>query len=539
MTKRPEGRGAHLAITRRPADDHVFFRFEGAPDEVSTFNELELPWPPTRVTVVDSARPPLAPRAHRVRAVNPGRGQLVLRRSCVEPVLRDVPAEELVLRPVTLVDSKRRPLDDDFVYLDVRLMVPMDRESSDADWTVRGSPSGSFAKKVRSLAWSTARTPKPRIFRLGEARRCVVADAALVSALEKATAGAVGPLKPPFRDQAVEVFPGESSLDRLPKIDVSPKDALAAEEAFWSMYRAGPDESLRAVACKSPIHAFWVALLIDGRPADDTRMAASRHSFYAAMYVRYVDRGPNEVTERSAMTNLTGGAFYTCYVLRELTPRAEEGHRKAGWADDEIAKRRHRLDVLRAYYAAAPIPPKPSQLEPEPEAAEKLAPYPPRIRFAKADGKPSAAAHSPLSPEQQAELDDLIHQGRALVGVPDDAHASKVAQAVRDYVNDVQLGATPIARGKGPKVRAALAAAWCEALGDAMGWQWASLQVARGEPRVTALISPDRAYAAVPSAFIDGQTRRGLSSNSVMLVYNMLTGGDLPRRGKGKYTRVA
>jgi hypothetical protein len=318
---------------------------EGAPQAFYEW-ELSLARAPRAVL---TARDPanhagLRKRAPKIVALERSRfGDLILRRSLVEPILGDLGPDELVLHPVRLVD-KAGLIDDDFVLLDVRAVVPLDRRAARATFRRPDRPSASFVLAVQSYAWSEERRPRPRIFRVGEAPRCIVVEAELLEQLSRATKKAVVALA----DHAGidPSSPMSSSLDGLPE----PDGDDAAEESFWTLYRGAGDAADRARVLASPHYAYWLARLVDKKPAEDTRRAACKHPFYATEYALFVDGAERPDTRAAAEGHWLTAIHYLHHVSLALWPGAERTLRAAGYGDDELVDD---PAELRAFYRSS------------------------------------------------------------------------------------------------------------------------------------------------------------------------------------------
>lgn len=271
-------------------------------------------------------------------------GWFVLRRSAVEAALAEVPGDQLVLRPVRLAD-KAGVLDEDFVLLDVRTEVPLDRAAAKAVWGDPAHVQGAFARSVQRFAWSPSRAPPARIFRVGEAPTCIVVDRALMTALTEATKGAVV-ARQDHGTAELPVFPPAWAVDDLPPVP----GAEASEEAFWTLLAGQGGERERKATLESPLYAYWRARLVDREARDDTRSAAVGHPVYAALYARDVDRGPRPDTQRAAARAFVSADLYARQVSLALWPGAEKSL-ASGYGKSEMAALRRDLEAMRRFLA--------------------------------------------------------------------------------------------------------------------------------------------------------------------------------------------
>jgi hypothetical protein len=270
-------------------------------------------------------------------------GWFVLRRSAVAHVLAQVPVDQLTLRPVRLADAAG-VIDDDFVLLDVRTEVPLDRAAATAVWSDTSHVQAAFPRAVQRFAWSPSRAPRARIFRVGEVPACIVADRELVVALTEATKGAIVALKD-HNTSALAVFPPDWAVDDMPPIS----GTEAAETAFWALYEGKGGKRERQASLESPLHAYWLARLVDGGPRDDTRSSAVDHPLYAALYARDVDGAPRPDTRRSAERDYVSADLYAKQVTVALWPGAEKTLLAGGSSKGDLATLARGLGAMRAF----------------------------------------------------------------------------------------------------------------------------------------------------------------------------------------------
>jgi hypothetical protein len=235
-------------------------------------------------------------------ALNDGAyGPFIVRRSAVAELFADIPKEDLELVPIALHDAKGR-LDADFALLDVKTYVPIDKEASKVKLAHPKAPVTGGVRIVTTFAWSAARRPRARIFRVLEFPEVLVVDAELAAALEKATRRAV---------QRFVKQPTDAHLSPLtpPPASVNAKDEAAAKAAMeaFALYNARKADDTskeaareRKAALSHPLGALAVAAAIDRAPSDETRKAVLGSPTAAVDYALLVDRGPHELTRKAA-----------------------------------------------------------------------------------------------------------------------------------------------------------------------------------------------------------------------------------------------
>jgi len=235
-----------------------------------------------------------------------------LRRSSVASVLQDL--DGVRLRPVTLVDAKKKVIDDDFVFVDVERWWPLDEG---ATW--------------ERPTWK--RPPPSRIFRLAEAPGAVLIDEPLADALEVATKGLVGRLLDGTRVLTRHVL--------FPDPFTPPDPEPAAARAFY----AGD----RAATLESPRYATWLAHCVDRKPRPDTRAAAARDPLWAIIYAILVEKKPTAAALKLAAKDGSAAWLYANYVLHALPPSLHPILLADGWKPKDIRDEEKKLDKIRAF----------------------------------------------------------------------------------------------------------------------------------------------------------------------------------------------
>lgn len=247
---------------------------------------------------------------------------LIVRKSLVAPTLAPlVDAGEMVLRPAHVYRAhpskklawKNGILDDDFVLVDVRARFPADRAKlAESAFAPGAAPYASMLKWVPAVDFGKDRAPRFSMFRSGDESSLLVTTTKLFAALQKALGPAVreGGSGPRF-------FLLDASSN--PPFTETAAEGKAAAEAFYRMYSACKSSTAdRKRALASPIWAYWLAVLVDGKPADDTRAAACKHPFFAYAYARDVDRGPHAATRGAVAKNGDAAREYALHVDRAV-----------------------------------------------------------------------------------------------------------------------------------------------------------------------------------------------------------------------------
>jgi hypothetical protein len=136
---------------------------------------------------------------------------------------------------------------------------------------------------------------------------------------------------------------------------------------------------------------------------------------------------------------------------------------------------------------------------------------------------------APIPDVERKKLDALIRRGRAALGAVDEPHA--IATAVNRWITDTRHAAEAVTQHD----RAAIAAAFGDAISRAIGWSWAYLVL--NDQRYLALVSPDEAHAHLPFDFLARQMVRGAEATALLL-FNMLAAANLPPSHAGALSRV-
>lgn len=237
--------------------------------------------------------------------------QLVLRADIANEVFSGLPPTELQLHPVELSDAKGL-LGTNWRHVDIRTRHPLDRDTAKVTYYDNAPPHFGMPRRVLRIAWSMERAPGSSITRVGELPTIMCARRTIVARLTDLTEGAIVEVltkyaKPKLAEEVIMDGFLRYYDQEPPRLPNAPS-AKAAASAFWSAYDGRKID--RAAVMKSPHYAFWLAALIDKRPAPDTRAAACLHPYYAAAYARDIDGKPREDTRRAACGHPYAAANY-------------------------------------------------------------------------------------------------------------------------------------------------------------------------------------------------------------------------------------
>lgn len=445
--------------------------------------------PPGVVRLIDTSSKGRFRKARgtsRLKAVIPRYGTWAFRKSLIEPLFKDVPPTVATLYPARLEDAEGI-LDEDWVFLEIHAVFPVDRDACAAVYAAADNPHGSRIVSVQEFRWGEGRTPKDPLFRVGEFPNVAMIRGDWAERLSQATGKIVLGLRAPYPSgEAYSALLEPNFVTRwTPRTDLEPDvfmddsgTARRAAEAFWRMVQG--DQTDRQVALASPLYALWTALIVDRAGREETRQAAGKVPFFALLYERDVDR-----------------------VIPEEVP--------------------------------VPGPVQPQAMKPEVVAIERR-PLPEKLssRYADSEAAPEGGRyrHEAFDDELRSDMEHLLKQGFGLIERSPEGAPEEIVEAVHERISLVQQGKQKV----GPKQRAALACVFGEQLVRAVRWQWARVDYGSSKP--AGLISPDRARAHFPLALITRLARKGRSENTIALLFNMLREGVVPEAEPWSYTPV-
>lgn len=472
-------------------------------DDIATSD----PWIPTgdRLFVRD-----VSPSKSK-RALFDENWKLVVRREVGEELAKLL-GDEVRLRDVVLANGKKK-IAGEWVFVEIIGWFPMDRDASSATYYGK-SPYGALPKRVKKIEWGRDRSPTFGLFRLGEFPTAICARADVAERLVELTAGAIVPASPPYDGGKIgEEIDWEGPV-RFYHEDVPPPASLEpsrkAADAFWAAL-AG-DTVDRGVVNADPHSAHWFARLVDEAPADDTRMAACRHPYYAVLQARDVDGSPRDDTRIAAARHRWMAVNYA----RDVDRAAHRVTKRAAPEDDYEAA----LDVARALRGL-----------PVSTALRGSQPRATRNASKKHEGVAEVPVRKgivsrPLDDDEREELASAIERGKKLSkkkGSPTN-RADSVAAAV-----DELRGSS---KGKSAGVAVDLGAFWGSIVAEQLGWQWRWVE--REGVSNYAIVSPSGSHTVFPLLLVR-TILLGKHTSSLRLLESLLREGKLPPSRPGEH----
>jgi len=406
------------------------------------------------------------------------------------------------------VHDKKGLFDHDYALVDVLARVPLDRSAADADFE------NGLLSTLRKASWSPERAPRVPVFRLLDRPEFLFVEARIAKSLGHAVS------MDDFTNAEYEQWlPTGYEIRKTKPLAKSEK----AEEAFWRAYAGSKKD--RAAALSHPFWALAVAIVIDQRPADDTRSAASKSPMLAARYAIEVDRGGHDVTRKSAATDGAAVLYYAQHIDFEISASAKKRILANGDEDEEtLAGIERDLAEKRAGkqpgVAIAGKWPKrlPARYCEVPKASKKL----PRIEALDAD--------------LESDIDAFILRGYRRLELPDEPTPEAVVNRVFAAVAKIQAGGEKLTKKTRDTAAMELGCAWGEQLRRTLSWQWAYIHYDGGKG--IGLVSRDLAHCHFPLAMIQLHIAPKRKENTIALFFNMATAGDLPKSKKGALTSV-
>lgn len=313
------------------------------------------------------------------------RSELALRRSLIEPLLqKHNAAGDVDLVPMVLNDELG-PLEADFVWVNPKQRLPLDRDAAVAEYEHLNNPNGSRCIRVQELRWGPCREPRPVLFRLGEHPDVVVARDDFALELGKVTKQGLAPHPAPYRRNTkgadMDLRNGyQSHLGMhgfypypqcVPMPETAPAEVSArAAAAYFRLYAGAGEPGDREAVLACPHYSHYLAAVVDGEPNDDTAATALRHPHYAFLYANRVDRGPRDDTRQVAAQHPLSALAYARYVDGGPHPLTEQGANhpsiQGSYAQDMQAAAKWAawraageplFDMMAAYAAATPMCP--------------------------------------------------------------------------------------------------------------------------------------------------------------------------------------
>jgi hypothetical protein len=132
-------------------------------------------------------------------------------------------------------------------------------------------------------------------------------------------------------------------------------------------------------------------------------------------------------------------------------------------------------------------------------------------------------AERPLTLELQEESQELAKDGAGLLQLYSEDDPAVLVAAIDEHINATR----PLAGDALLDEAVALGCLWGTQVCRALDWEWVQLDDGRLEPHY-AIVSPDRAFAILPTSYIRGLLADAERDNTALLLYNMLVAGNVP-----------
>jgi hypothetical protein len=549
MPKKAEPRRTQTAPHAPAATTHALLSFASRPSGSLLFDPGQIPdewvWlrpppevPPLAEKVLRDAPYAGVPAFRRYKvppAVLPtGKTleHLIVHRALGDELLGAIGPEWVRATPVSLIDAKG-PVSSDYLMLEAVARVPLDRRAAQARWTEGDAAAGSLAA-LELARWGADRTPRAPFFRLLDRPHHLFLRRDLADRVRDAQPKFVA--LDDYAERHVDIWPERWSFPSVPAYRVDPAEAEVAEAAFWQLMAGATDGGARARALVHPRYAYAVAACLDRGPADDTRAAACRSSLTAALYAAEIDRAARPDTRAAAIASSMGAQRYATHVDLALT---DEGRARlidgGGYDAPTLAELDKRLSVLRGFVASGGAPAAAGEAR---AVARRELELHDVARYVADAGPPQASSHAPIAADVRSDIDAFIRRGYAAVGCAEENPSpADVVEGIFRYVGEVQSGARKLAGKAKTAAQMELGCAFGEQLRRVLGWQWADVRFEGGHG--LALLSPDRAHAHFPFAFIGERLKKGGRRNTIALLFNMLTAGPPPPAAPFAYQSIA
>jgi hypothetical protein len=342
--------------------------------------------------------------------------------------------------------------------------------------------------------------PAP-LARLVDHPQTIVAEPAFAKKLSKLTGNAIRV------DDELERF--------APKwIEPPVKKPSAKVTAAYKKLVAG-ERAARKAALADPHYALAVALQVDRKAAADTRTAACVHPVYATLYALLVDRGPHAQTRKAAAKPLWTEVRYAYAVDKVLSPALVKRMLVGAYCDEDLEVMQDALAALGGMVVTRP----------EPELATRTLP--------KRPAKPvERIAPAITDAEVRADIDEMTERGLTRIGASPNDTASDVIDKLHRYVDRVRDGSAKL--GKKPSVaRLELACAFAEQLHRAFAWQWTKT------PDAVGIASPNGSHTMELVPMFDRIAKPNGGSNTIVLQFNMIATGDLPKAKRNAFVGLS
>jgi hypothetical protein len=145
------------------------------------------------------------------------------------------------------------------------------------------------------------------------------------------------------------------------------------------------------------------------------------------------------------------------------------------------------------------------------------------------------AVERPLPADVQAEVIQLLQEGRDWLGLAARSSALQAATAVHEMLEKLPRGKK--AADESSERTLQLAVVWADALCRECRWEWAQVGEAGDEEYV--IVSPDRSLMIEPMAYIQAIRSSKRTENTALLLFNMITAANVPQAPAHSYTPIS
>ena len=148
----------------------------------------------------------------------------------------------------------------------------------------------------------------------------------------------------------------------------------------------------------------------------------------------------------------------------------------------------------------------------------------------------SVGAARPLDQNEEEDLIANVLRGWDHLKLPDNASTSEALKVLKKEIHRLRPGFAFLKPNVRHNISVALGSVWGHLLTKETSWEWCGLSLDGAE--FLAVVSPDRACAISPVGFIQQQLA-GDSDDTVILLFNMIRGGNLPNAAPGEYRMLS
>ena len=139
----------------------------------------------------------------------------------------------------------------------------------------------------------------------------------------------------------------------------------------------------------------------------------------------------------------------------------------------------------------------------------------------------------PLQQDEQDQLFANILRGWDFLKLPENAPAEEAVDAVRQVIEDARAYSHAFKPNVRHNMTVSFGSVWGHMVCREAGWEWCSLSY-RGSDEFLAIVSPDRACFVSPVGFVDEKLDPE-TDNTILLLFNLIRAGRLPRSQPGAY----